>query len=124
MSTDAKVYQSVIPVEPGTDTDQLKWLTRESFETTAAAEGLHVVAYSSSTVPASEVKIDDREAEKLPLPLDEYEWWLFTATAVPAERELPHLCGCCPHAPHEPGQCGGEDGYTVVDGKCSCPWPV
>lgn len=122
MSTDQKLYRRVVPIAPGVDADTLRWLTRESFENTAAVDHLVVVEYAERDIHPAEIPVE--AADDLDLPIERYRWVEFSATAVPAERELPHLCGCCPHAPHEAGQCAGEDGYTVVDGKCSCPWPV
>lgn len=122
MSAEQKHYRQIVPAAPDTDLKTLRWLTRQSFEITATDDHLKVVEYAEREIDPAEIAAAN--ADHLELPIDQYRWLEFTATAVPAERELPNVCGCCPHAPHESGKCAGEDGYTVVDGKCRCPWPV
>lgn len=125
MATDSKEYMTVIPVLAGTDTATLKWLTRESFDKLAAHEGLRIASFADGVLDPSQLEqyVPRATAMKLPRPLAEYEWHLFTATAVRVEREGPSdQCGyCAPHPQHRT-KCG-----QVTDNgePCTCPgWPL
>lgn len=67
-----RTYRVVIPVEPGTDVELLRWLTRESFERKALGDSLRLVEYSESVVPLD--RIPPKAADHLPLPLSDYEF--------------------------------------------------
>lgn len=124
MSTDRKQYRRTIPVEPGSDVEQLRWLTRESFNQMAAAEGLRIEDYSEAVVPADQ--IPQSLAEQLPLAVSEYEWREFTAVAVRLDPEpADPVCGYCGHPPHKADECAGtEPEWTVLKdaepGRCRC----
>lgn len=75
-------YQTVIPVEPDTDLDVLRWLTRESFENKAAGDCLHIVDYKESTLTVDD--IPPKAAKQLARPLGDYQWLKFEATATNA----------------------------------------
>lgn len=107
MAVDVKSYRRVIPVLPSlpaADLEVLRWLTRESFEVTAAAEGLVVVEWSESEVPAAD--IPESNGEYLARPITEYVWREFTAVARrPDPVPVDPVCGYCPHPPHRAGEC-------------------
>lgn len=70
-------FCTTIPVEPGSDIEQLRWLARESFENTAAKRGMRVHDYTETVV--SPLEIPDKAAKHLPRPIYEYEWYRFEA---------------------------------------------
>ncbi|QBP29775.1 hypothetical protein SEA_TYPHA_120 [Mycobacterium phage Typha] len=120
MSTDTTEYHRVIPLAPGHDADLLRWLTRESFENLARNDGLVITEYAEEQVTPSHVPMS--VARDLELPVDQYDWWLFTATVTRPEREeLPDHCGyCAPHPSHRT-KCG----IDTDAGPCGCPgWPL
>ncbi|MCC9181105.1 hypothetical protein [Mycolicibacterium mageritense] len=125
MSTESREYTRLLPVLATDDLPTLQWLTRESFENTAAADGLVIAAYADAVVDPTGL-VPRAVAAQLDRPVDEYEWHLFTATAVRPERApLPDHCGyCAPHPSHST-PCT----HTVGDGDdekpCRCPgWPL
>ncbi|ALF01399.1 minor tail protein [Mycobacterium phage LilPharaoh] len=75
-----KSYRTIIPLEPGGDLELLRWLTRESFENTAANMGLTITEYNEREVPW--LDLPPRAAEHLPLRADEYTWHEFSAVAT------------------------------------------
>lgn len=84
--------RAVIPVLPDMDLDQVRWHSRESFETTAAADGLTVVDFTESTVPVDALPTDPRTgaylaAERLDRPLAEYTFYEFVATVERPEAD-------------------------------------
>lgn len=124
MSTDRKQYRRTIPVEHSADVEQLRWLTRESFDQLAAAEGLRIEEYGEAVVPADQIPA--ALGEQLPLEVSEYEWREFTAVAVRLDPEpADPVCGYCGHPPHQGGECtGSEPEWTVhkdaEPGPCRC----
>lgn len=79
-----KTMRTVIPTDPDTDVDVLRWLTRESFELAAGRLGLTVVSYAEREVPWTE--LPPKAAEHLPMSADRYVWREFLGVAeVPAE---------------------------------------
>lgn len=105
MSTHQKRYRAIIPTEPDTDLDLLRWLTRESFELRATDDGLVIVEYQDEgTVPHA--LIPPANAEHLDHPIEHYTWREFTALAVrPDPAPADPVCGYCQHPPHGPGEC-------------------
>lgn len=71
-----KRYRTVVPIEIGADVQVARWLARESFEVTAAADGVEIVEYAERTVPVDE--IPPRALEALGRPLTDFEWYEFT----------------------------------------------
>jgi hypothetical protein len=74
-----KQYRTIVPAEPGTDVELLRWFARESFEKVAAGDFLRIVEYTEQIVDASE--IPPRNAELMGRPLTDFQWWLFSAVA-------------------------------------------
>lgn len=114
--SNSRQYQQTIPFDPGTDLDTLRWLVRESFETTAAADGLVVTEYSDDEI-VSPAAIDPAAAKKLDRPVADYVWRRFTATFTrPEPPPPPDVCGyCAPHPGHK---------TTCAEADCICPgWP-
>lgn len=107
MAVDVKSYRRIIPVlasVPDADLDVLRWLTRESLEVTAASDGLVVVDWSESAVPASSIPESNRE--HLARPITAYVWREFVATARrPDPVPVVAVCGYCPHPPHPANDC-------------------
>jgi len=103
--------RAVIPVLPDMDLDQVRWHSRESFETTAAADGLTVVDFTESTVPVDALPTDPRTgaylaAERLDRPLAEYTFYEFVATVERPEADTSSPpCGYCGHPAHADGKC-------------------
>lgn len=71
-----KTYRTVVPVEHDADHDQLMWLARESFEKTAASDGLSIVEYGEREVPVSEIPPETEEL--LGRALTDFIWFEFT----------------------------------------------
>lgn len=87
-------YQRVIktgfPVRKDADDDTLVWLTRESFENTAAGEGLVLDEFRDlGVLDASEVSpaAEKAAAEAWGVAVDEIVWRVFEALAVRPEFE-------------------------------------
>ena len=121
MSTVVKEYRRLTPLTPDIDLDQLRWLTRESFDQTAANEGLVIEDYTETVLAAKDaVPVNT----KIPAVAVAEEWMAFTANGVrPDSDPADEVCGCCPHPPHRSGGCEA-DGPEATDGRCLCPWPV
>ncbi|OHU55922.1 hypothetical protein BKG83_17255 [Mycobacteroides chelonae] len=126
--TAARQLRTLFPQPPDTDVDVLRWLARESFELTAAAEGLHIVEYRASTVPPE--SIPRAAQDHLDLPIETYTWHEFVAFAErPEAADTDPVCGYCPHPPHKAKECGGEATPWLappVDGEPApqCPCAV
>ena len=88
-----KRYKTVVPVPRMPDTAPAtvlggdderedhrcaRWLGRESFERTIAGDGLEIVDYAERLIPIAEV--DPRLAEMLGRPVDDFDWFEFSAT--------------------------------------------
>ncbi len=76
----SKLLATTIPVEPDADLDLLRWLTRESFERTAAAEYLRLTDYTETEVPWED--IPPKVGKQLGAPVEHFQWFRFSATAV------------------------------------------
>lgn len=122
--------RAVIPVLTDADIDQVRWHTRESFETTAAADGLTVIDFTESTVPFDALPTDPRTgaylaADSLDRPLSEYTFYEFVATVERPEADTSNPpCGYCGHPTHADGQCDqpAPDWLGGPDALCtSCP---
>lgn len=72
-----KQFCATVPLEPGGDVEQLRWLARESFERAASKRGMRVHDYTETIV--SPLEIPDKAAKHLPRPIHEYEWFRFEA---------------------------------------------
>lgn len=120
MSTDRRDYRTVVPTLPGTDLDVLRWLTRESMQDTAAADGLIVTDYREGEIPAEEIPRANQE--HLDRPIEDHRWLEFTATAIrPAAAPQEQTCRYCLHPTHA-GECGGQrPDWTGNPGPCLCP---
>lgn len=105
MSSQQKHVSRIIPVEPGTDLELLKWLTRESFEVTAASDQCRILSYSAGQLDAAQIPV--KVADDLPHPVEHYDWWLFTADLerVSDAATGDPVCGYCGHPPHEAHKC-------------------
>lgn len=71
-----KTYRTVVPIEIDADIEVARWLARESFENTAAADCLQIVEYTER-----ELAIDDippRVLGQLGRPLSDFRWFEFT----------------------------------------------
>lgn len=121
----ARQLRTLFPQPPDTDTDVLRWLARESFELTAAAEGLHIVEYRESTVPLE--TIPRAAQDHLDLPIEAYTWHEFVAYAERPEAADPDpVCGYCPHPPHKANGCTEAATPWLaapVDGGAAPPCP-
>lgn len=74
-----KRFRTVIPADADTDIDVLRWLTRESFDRTAAGENLRIVEYSETELDPAD--IPPKIAKQLPRPIAAYTWHQFAAVA-------------------------------------------
>lgn len=74
-----KRFRTIIPVDPDADIDVLRWLTRETFDRTAAGENLRIVEFSEAEVDPSD--IPPKVAEHLERPIPQYRWHQFSAVA-------------------------------------------
>ncbi len=116
-------YRRIIPLLPSVSAEDLavmRWLTRESFEATAAADGLTVVDYAEATVPAGSIPAANKE--RLTRPIGDYRWHEFTALAERRTDPRPRMCGYCPHPPHEAGTCDhpAPPWLAAEPGPCPC----
>lgn len=127
MDVPQKTYRRVIPTLPSLpaeDLDTLRWLTRESFELTAAADHLVVVEYSEATIPAAKIPADN--AKHLARPIRDYVWREYVAVVQrPAPTATDPVCGYCPHPPHAAGECQGTEPTwclpeDATPGRCNC----
>ncbi|QJD50326.1 minor tail protein [Mycobacterium phage MarkPhew] len=84
-----KSYRTIVPIEPGTDVEVVRWLTRESFEKTAGFDGLTIVEYTEREVPWTD--LPPKIAEHLPLRADEYDWREFVGTGAVSETQIEWL---------------------------------
>ncbi|AMU58985.1 Uncharacterised protein [Mycobacteroides abscessus subsp. abscessus] len=125
-----RTIRAVIPVLPDMDMDQVLWHTRESIETTAAADGLTVVAVTSAVIPVDALPKDPNTgvplaAANLDRPLAEYTFCEFVATVERPEADTSNPpCGYCGHPSHADGKCEhpAPDWLGGPDALCtSCP---
>jgi hypothetical protein len=75
-----RTYRTVIPVDPDTDLDVLRWLTRESFERKAEGDALRIIDYTEGTVPAED--IPPKVGKQLGRPVTTFQWYSFEAKAT------------------------------------------
>jgi hypothetical protein len=80
-----KRYRTMVPIEHGADRELARWLARESFEKTAASEGLRIVEYYERDVAVGE--IPPKVAEQLGRPATDYDWFEFSGLGR-LDREL------------------------------------
>lgn len=73
-------YRTVIPVEPDTDLEVMRWLMRESFERTATGDSLVITDYQESELAADD--IPPKVAQQLGRPISDFRWFAFDATAT------------------------------------------
>lgn len=74
-----KHYDRIIPVDLDADVDVLRWLMRESFDTTAEKDCVRIVEYTEAQISPDDVS--PRVAKELNRPLTDFAWWRFTAVA-------------------------------------------
>lgn len=77
-----KRLRTVIPVDRDADLEVLRWLTRESFERTAAGENLTIIEFDEAEVPAAD--IPPKVGKHLDRPIGDYTWRSFAAVAAAA----------------------------------------
>lgn len=123
---DQRTYRRIIPLEPGQDLELLRWLTRESFETTAANDACVVVDYSERDVPFDE--IPPEVVKRMRLPVRRYRWREYVAIAQRPDRPTPDpVCGYCPHPVHPKTGCPEHavPPATAADGQpAPCPCTI
>ncbi|WVX89643.1 minor tail protein [Mycobacterium phage Feyre] len=73
----SKQFSTTVPIEPDADIEVARWLARESIERTADNRGMKIHDYTETIVPAAD--IPPKMGEHLPLPIDAYVWYRFTA---------------------------------------------
>lgn len=92
MPTDAprtRKMRSLVPVVSDADPDTVAWLAAESFYRTAAGDSMQIVEYHERHVSADEASQLIRQEGNRPdvvermlgAPMDQWDWWLFEATA-------------------------------------------
>lgn len=75
-----KRLRAVIPVDPDVDLEVLRWLTRESFERTAAGENLRIIEFTEAELPADD--IPPKVGKQLGRPVTSFAWHRFDAVAA------------------------------------------
>lgn len=84
-----KEYKTLVPVDVGTEPDLVCWLAAESIHRTANAHSMYVVDYRQEQLDVDQARAvmlaegnrPDHVEQALGKTLDQFDWWLFEATA-------------------------------------------
>lgn len=74
----SKKFQTVVPLEKGDDKELALWLVRESFDKTAAGEGLVIVDFTHADYDPN--NIAPKVTKQLGRPITDFDWILYQGT--------------------------------------------